>query len=117
MSPASAGPLVLQRSERVQVTISLDAGDSEGASCEWWLAARTEIDGRHQWYSYRHAGRWLAGLRPARKSPLFGVENKTVMEGRLPPGRYEIFFGVEIRARGDLEHPLYQESVVIESLP
>ena len=62
----SAGPVVLRQGESVHVTISLDAGDREGASCEWWLAARAEIDGRHQWYSYRHAGRWLAGLRPAR---------------------------------------------------
>lgn len=113
----SSGPVVLARGEKVQVTISLDAGDSEGKSCEWWLAARAEIDGQHQWYSYRHAGRWLAGLRPARKSPLFGVDKKTVMEGRLPPGRYRIYFGVDMRADGQPGSPLYQESVVIESLP
>ena len=125
----SDGPLPLNTSEPLSITVSLAAGGSSGIDADWWIVADTPFG----WHYYLYPDGWYYAsdfslLLPAYQGALFDVGTVEILStAGLPPGTYVFFFGVDTVMNGqiDFDHLYYdgvavtvsQESVIISVNP
>jgi hypothetical protein len=101
----------------LRVTVALDAADGLGTAGDWWLAVKTLINGRVRWFSYRHPSGWRPGLVVSHQGPLFNLREVALLERPLPPGRYTVYFGVDLTPDGQVDRPVHYDSAVVNCLP
>ncbi len=107
---------LLDSSETITVTISLNPGCSLNQPADWWVAASTPFG----WYFLDASSgtpyTWRSGLEVTYRGPLFSVDSFPVLEiSDLPPGRYTFYFGVDLSEDGKLSvETLYYDTVTAE---
>jgi hypothetical protein len=111
----SDGPVEIALSEALSVTIELDPGDYPGVQADWWCVADTPFG----WYYYDDTGTWLPGLYVSYQGPLFILTPplEVLSMYGLPIGGYTFYFGVDGNRNGNLDEPLYYDSVEVSITP
>jgi YVTN family beta-propeller protein len=111
----SDDPLFVTPSESVDISISLDPGDYPGVQADWWVAAKTPFG----WYYYDNTGTWLPGFYVSYQGPLFDLTPplEVLNTSDLPIGIYTFYFGVDGNRNGNLDEPLYYDSVEVNITP
>ena len=106
----------LDTSDTLTITVSLDAGTSEGLNADWWIVADTPFG----WYYYVYPNGWyyapdLSDLEPAYQGALFTLGPVEVLNiSGLPAGTYIFYFGVDDIMNGQLDlSDLYFDGVVV----
>jgi len=112
----SDGAIDLPSGEILSVTIELDPGDYSGVAADWWCLADTPFG----WYYY-NAGTegWLPGFMVSYQGPLFELTppSEVLNTSDLPIGGYRFYFGVDGNRNGNLDEPLYYDSIEVNILP
>ena len=103
----STAPVSLTSDDPIQLSLSLDAGDFTGQTADYWLVWA----GENLLYSFGTTGGWASGLLAAATLPLFDFDSLSIPGPTLSPGAYVFYFGVDLTADGQLNSPLYYDSV------
>jgi Tol biopolymer transport system component len=111
----SDGPVGLTLGDTLSVTIELDPGIYPGIQADWWCAADTPFG----WYYYDDTGTWLSGFEVSYQGPLFDLTPplEVLSISGLPIGGYTFYFGVDGNRNGNLDEPLYYDSVEVNITP
>jgi hypothetical protein len=116
MANSSNGPVTLDTSNALSVTVSLSAGSGVGMDADWWVAADTPFG----WHYYLYPHGWyyagdLAMLPPAYQGALFDLSPVEVINiTGLPAGTYVFYFGVDTVMNGELNFDhLYYDGVLV----
>lgn len=113
----SYGPLTLDLSSAIQLSIGLYAGSGNSINADWWGYADTPFG----WYYYDYVSdSWLyiADLNnfpPTYQGPLFDLPSLSLQNTTgLPAGKYTVYFGVDTNMNGQLDvNQLYNDSIVV----
>ena len=112
----SDGPVGITLGNNLSVTIELDPGIYTGYQADWWCVA----DAPFGWYYY-NAGTetWLPGFQVSYQGPLFELTppSEVLNVSDLPTGGYTFYFGVDGNRNGNLDDPLYSDSVEVNITP
>ena len=112
----SYGPVEISNGETLSITIGLDPGIYPGYQADWWVLADTPFG----WYYY-DAGTedWLPGFHVSYQGPLFELtpSSEVLNTSELPTGGYTFYFGVDGNRNGNLDEPLYYDSVEVTITP
>ena len=107
----SDGPIILNQSDSLTVTVTLDNNDITDNG-DWWLVVQTPFG----LYFYTFYG-WRPYPVPVHKGPLFYLESYEVFSmpvSGLPAGTYTLYFGVDTVMDGDVTwDSLYYDNVVV----
>lgn len=81
---------------RLRLTVGVDAGTKKGKQSDWWLRA-VAPNGQQYWYD-RQKG-WAPSQLPVRAyaGPLRNLTPRTVLNAKLPRGRWRFDFSVDAR--------------------
>jgi hypothetical protein len=110
----SDGPIIVPPTDPVSITVSLEPGDYPGYPADWWCAAWTPFD----WYYYDVSkDSWKPGLSVTYQGPLFTLSTFEVLNMMLPQGEYTFYFGVDGSVNGNLDEPLFYDSVGVSITP
>lgn len=96
----TGGLLSLFRNDTVTLDVSLYPGSHAGSNADWWLAASTPAG-----LLFYCAGQWETEERPAHRGPLFSLSDYRVLSlpaALLSPGRYTLYFGVDLQMDGEI---------------
>ena len=107
-------PVIITTNDTLSVTLSLDAGNGVGQSADWWLAEATPAG----WAYYDLTAGWVPGLNVTYQGPLVDLGSMEVfnMSG-LPAGAHTFYFGADLTMDGEVNDPIYYDSVVVNVLP
>ena len=95
--------ILLYPGQPFTANIELNAGDMHDQVADWWLVA---VIG-DTFFSYDlNAQTWQVGLHPAKQAPLSSFDTMSVATGTLTPGIYDVYFGVDTQADGQLSNSL-----------
>ena len=112
----SDGPLEIDPDETLSVTIELNPGIYAGYPVDWWVVADTPFG----WYYYDSGTEdWLPGFKVSYQGPLFELTPpfEVLNTSDLPVGGYTFYFGVDGNRNGNLDEPLYYDSVEVTITP
>ena len=111
----SDGPVSIPEGDPISVTIELDPGDYPGVQADWWCLAYAPFG----WYYYDDTGTWLPGFYVSYQGPLFSLipPLEVLSMYGLPIGGYTFYFGVDSNRNGNLDEPLYYDSVEVNITP
>ena len=112
----SDGPVSIPEGDPISITIELDPGIYPGIQADWWCAADTPFG----WYYYDGSiGTWLPGFYVSYQGPLFTLTPpfEVLSMSGLPIGGYTFYFGVDGNRNGNLDEPLYYDSVEVSITP
>jgi hypothetical protein len=111
----SDGPVSIPEGDPISVTIELDPGIYPGVQADWWCVA----DAPFGWYYYNDTGTWLPGFEVSYQGPLFTLTPplEVLSMSGLPIGGYAFYFGVDGNRNGNLDEPLYYDSVEVNITP
>jgi hypothetical protein len=109
------GPVSIPEGDPISITIELDPGIYPGIQADWWCAADTPFG----WYYYDDTGTWLPGFYVSYQGPLFTLTPpfEVLSMSGLPIGGYTFYFGVDGNRNGNLDEPLYYDSVEVSITP
>ncbi|MFZ3044581.1 MAG: invasin domain 3-containing protein [Desulfatirhabdiaceae bacterium] len=96
----------------VAITVSMEAGDQNGYSADWWLVYSTPWGN----YSLTFYG-WTEGIFSLAQFPLFSFSSTGSFYQYLYPGKYVFYFGVDISPNWVLDSPLYYDWVIVQVSP
>ena len=110
----SDGPIMINASTPLLITIALDAAGNHNNS-DWWVLALTPYD----WYHWDLSTAWLPGIGVSYQGPLADVATYEVLNYTgLPTGSYTIYFGVDLMMNGVIDvDSLYYDSVGVTITP
>ncbi|MBI5589466.1 MAG: DUF1566 domain-containing protein [Deltaproteobacteria bacterium] len=103
------GEITVTSDTPVSVTISLISGNKNGIPADWWFA----INSPWGWYFLTTSGLTQIPIPLYQSTPLYDFSDQKMMEGQLPVGEYEFFFGVYVTPNDSTESPLYLDSVKV----
>ena len=108
----SDGPVELTSGEALSVTIELDPGDYPGYQADWWVLADAPFG---CYYYDACTEEWLRGCHVSYQGPLFELTppSEVLNVSDLPVGGYTFYFGVDGNRNGNLDEPLYYDSVEV----
>ena len=111
----SDGPITISTSDTLSITIELDPGIYPGVPADWWCVT----DAPFGWYYYDDTGTWLPGFYVSYQGPLFTLTPplEVLNISDLPIGGYTFYFGVDGNRNGNLDEPLYHDSVNVNITP
>ena len=112
----SDDPVTVTTDTPISITVSLDPGDYDGQSSDWWVAA----DSPFGWYYFDNAisKDWLPGQEVTHQGPLFNLSAYEVLNRMLPEGTYRFYFGVDLNPNGIIDSSsLYYDSVSVTVTP
>ena len=102
------GPITVASSTPVTITASLNPGEKNGKSSDWWVVYSSPLG----LYSLT-TNAWGSGIKPLATFPLFSITPVEIYNGYLPVGDYDFYFGVDISPNGVLDSPLYYDFVQV----
>ncbi len=91
----SDGPIIVDASEAVSITVSLDPGDKAGQTADWFVVAKTSFDWPLDWYTYAYPTGWIPGIAVTVQTVLFDIPSFEVLRMVLPIGVYTFYFAVD----------------------
>ncbi|MBI5589818.1 MAG: DUF1566 domain-containing protein [Deltaproteobacteria bacterium] len=103
------GEITVSPDTPVSVAIGLISGDKNGKPADWWFA----INSPWGWYFLTTSGLTQIPIPLYQSTPLYDFSDQKMMDGQLPVGEYEFFFGVYITPNDSIESPLYLDSVKV----
>ncbi len=108
----SDGPITLNQSDTLTVTVALDNSDITD-NADWWLAADTPFG---LWF-FTFDG-WTTDWVPAYQGPLFYLDSFDVILNMpvsgLPTGTYTLYFGIDTVMDGNVTwDSVYYDTVVV----
>ena len=92
-------PLSVTTNDRVQLAFTVNNGKDVAAK-DWWilLAATPRGSFTPDWYHYDLAtGTWQYGFTYTYQGAFGSLPTVTLLDGKLPPGTYWFYFGVDQR--------------------
>ena len=93
------------------LSIEFDPQEDLGANADWWLYA--EISGTYFYYNL-NAG-WVPGFKVSAQGPLANLPSFNVLSvNGLPPGTYNISFGVDLNMNGRLGDDAYLDTIEVK---
>jgi hypothetical protein len=110
------GPVSIPSGNILSVTIELDPGIYAGYQADWWCVA----DAPFGWYHYDAGSEeWMPGFQVSYQGPLFELipPSEVLNVSDLPVGGYTFYFGVDGNRNGNLDEPLYYDSVEVNITP
>ena len=107
----SDGPVTIGAADKLEITISLNAGGKAGQNADWWAVAATPFG----WYHYNGgANTWQPGLIVTYQGALLNLSSYQILDiTGLPAGTYTFYFGVDMTMNGTVDGELYSDSVVV----
>jgi hypothetical protein len=88
----SEGAAQVTAFDTVSVTVQLRSEDDNGAAPgEYWLCCYSPFG----WFSYRHTGGWVVGIKPCDVSPQQLTAGLKILDRTLPPGDYIFYFATD----------------------
>jgi len=78
--------------------MGLEAGDAAGQMADWWVVA---VVGSST-FSLMPSGNWAIGLQASFQAPLQNFDQPMISNLGLPPGEFDLFFGVDLQPDGQL---------------
>lgn len=113
------GPLTLAASDTLRLSLHLDNnGLTEYA--DWWLAGNSPYADHGLLFWIPTAG-WTYAWRPAYQGRLYNMRDfssPTIPVSVLAPGRYKLYFGVDLVMDGDVTwSQLYVDSIELNIVP
>ena len=92
----SDGPITVTPNDSVGITISLDPGNRDGDTADWWVAVKTPFAPPGDWYTFVYPGlNWLPGVNLCAQTGLFDLAPYEVLNRTLPVGTYTFYFAVD----------------------
>jgi hypothetical protein len=91
----SDGPVAAPEGDPVSVTISLETGEFEGYTADWWIAIHTPFAPPGDRYTCVHATGWRTGVNLCTQAALFDLAPFEVLNMALPVGSYTFYFAVD----------------------
>jgi len=102
------GSIPVSANTPVSITASLEPGDQNGKTADWWLACSLPAG----WYSLTSDG-WRPGINSLGAYPLLSINPVEIFNGNLPVGDYEFYFAVDMNPNGILNEPFYYDVVQV----
>jgi hypothetical protein len=95
----SDGPITINRSETLSITVEFGSGFLSNNEADWWLVAQTPLG----WYYYYRTSGWLPGREVTLQIPLRDLPSREVLNiSGLPAGVYTFYFGVDLVQNGKI---------------
>ena len=91
----SDNPITVTPADSVSIRISLDPGQRNGATADWWIAVNTSFDPPACWYTYVYPTGWSQGINRCIQTKLFELNSLQVMNMALPKGNYTFYFAID----------------------
>ena len=94
---------VFKPSEPISIDVSIYPEESSNVLADWWVAADTSCCG---WFWFTTTQGWIQPESPSvgYQGPLVKVEKASVLqEALLPPGSYQVYWGVDKTMNGLLD--------------
>lgn len=109
----SDGPIEIARGDRLEVTISLDAGEFGGMDGDYWvLATLRPIPLPIRIHYDLDDTRWHLGWSVSRQGELTDLSETTILDtSRLPAGKYNFMFGVDDQMDGERSPSIVEDAV------
>jgi len=111
------GPVNIRPSDRLSITVELDAGNRSGENADWWAVRVSDIApfDVHSLVFIGETLSWIPGISVTYQGSLFNLPPFEVsVMSDLPLGRiYTFYFGVDTNMNGVVDDPLYYDSVVV----
>ncbi|MGD9346388.1 MAG: sialidase family protein [Candidatus Aminicenantes bacterium] len=111
----SDGPIIINQSDTLYVTVDFNAGTFTGEDADWWLVAMTP----RGWCYYHPTSGWLPGREVTHQIPLRDLPTIEVLNmSGLPAGSYTFYFGVDLVKNGNINMgQAYYDSVEVSINP
>jgi len=94
---------------QLDLSVQFDPQEYEGAAADWWLYA--EVGGTYYYYDYLSAN-WVPGFQVTAQGALATLPPFNVLSLRgLPPGVYNVTFGVDLVMNGRLGNDAYLDTM------
>lgn len=106
------GPITINTSENLSVTVALNPQDHACETADWWVVVKAPFG----WYHYDvGSGSWMPGLTVTYQGTLFDLPQFEVLNMTgLPDGTYTFYFGVDTNMNGSLDSgSLFFDFVVV----
>ena len=105
----SDGPLTITQFDTLMIEIALDPGIYTGFHTDWWVLADTPFG----WYYYDLI-KWEWGKSVTSQAALFHLAPYEVLNiSDLQMGTYLFYFGVDGNVDGEINNPLFYDSVEV----
>jgi hypothetical protein len=96
----SNGPLVVDETTPVSISVGLEAGKQVGLPADWWVAGWAPFG----WYGYVYPTFWLPGIQLSVQIGLFDLRPAVeILQTPLPQGDYVFYMAVDDNADGRLD--------------
>lgn len=110
----SDGPVNINSTNNLSVTVSLDPGNSYGVDADWWLVTDTSFG----WYYYSNVGglwSWLPGFSVTYQGPSANLASTEALNiSNLSSGTYTFYFAVDTSMNSLVDaSQLHYDSVVV----
>ncbi|KJU81431.1 spore coat protein H [Candidatus Magnetobacterium bavaricum] len=110
----ASGTVDLKTTDKLTVTIGLDASGSVGINADWWLQGALAGFGQYYYDVMSGAWTWKAGNSVTYMGPLFNLSQTEVFRvSGLPAGTYSFSFQVDTTMNGKKDGQVYPDSVVV----
>jgi hypothetical protein len=111
----SDGPVTINRSDTLSITVEFNSGFMSGHEADWWLAAQTPLG----WYYFHRTSGWLPGREVTLQIPLRDLPLREVLNmSGLPAGSYSFYFGIDLVKNGNINMgQAYYDSVEVTINP
>jgi hypothetical protein len=111
----SDGPITINRSDTLAITVEFDKGSFAGFEADWWLVAMTPLG----WYHYDRDLGWLPGREVTLQIPLRDLQTREVLNmSGLPAGEYTFYFGIDLVKNGKINlGQAYYDTVEVTITP
>ena len=106
---------ITQAANNLLITVAVDAKGYLDKPADWWLVELADT-APFDWYHFDYIGgslSWFPGIAVAHQSPLFNLPSYEIPKLNLPLGNHTFYFGIDLNQNGEVDEPLYYDTVVV----
>jgi hypothetical protein len=104
----SDGPITVSPNTPVSITVSLDPGDYNTTSLDWWVLDMSPTE----WRSYVAPTRWRNGVTRIRRPPR-EIQDKEILNDTLTLGTHIFYFALDSEVANGSADATWMDSVVV----
>jgi len=97
------GPVNIAPGDILSLEVELKPGYLAYNPADWWLLVKTPFPPPLDWFHFVKGSGWISGLDTTYQGPCMSLKPKEVLRMKLPPGKYNFYFGVDMNMNGQLD--------------